>query len=135
MVLPLAVDLQQAHRHAFAADPELLHDPPARLVAGHDRDQQSVQAQVLEREPGEHDHRFRAVPVPGLLDIDPVPDVATLHRATLDRRQVDLTAEATVHEDPEPVTGPELSFPLPGRAPGGEGVEALRRVGLAGGEI
>ena len=116
VVLPHAVDLEEAQRDAFLADAELLHHPAAVGVARHDADLQPVQVELLEREPAEHAHTLGDVAVAGVPLIDPVADRAALERAAHDVVEVDLAGERVVDEQAEAVRGAELALAVAGRA-------------------
>ena len=114
----------------FVADVELLHHPPAALVARHDADLDPVQAQLLERELDDHDHRFGDVAVAGVGLVDPVADRAGLHRAAGDVVQVDLARDVLVEEQPELVRGAVRSVAVALEDPGHERRAIGHRVGL-----
>ena len=115
----MAVDLQVPDGDPLLAQTQLLHDPPAGAVAGHDGDLDSVQAEVLEREAQDRRRGLRCEALTGHGLIDPVADKGILERASLDRRQGDLAHEPLPHEDPEPVarcpSGARVLAPRTGR--------------------
>ena len=74
VVLPHAVDLEEALGDALLADRQLLHHPPAVAVARHDADLEAVQVELLEGEGGDDDDALGDQPLPGAGLVDPVAD-------------------------------------------------------------
>src|SRR5580698_3841464 len=117
VVLPDAVDLEEAHSDAFLPEPQLGDHPPAGCVAGDDRDLDAVQPELLEAEAQDDRGGLGCVPLPGHCLVDPIPDEPVLERSPLDSGQVHLAGETVSDEHAEAVPAAHLALPLTGPTP------------------
>ena len=111
--------------------PELLRDPPARRVAGHDRRLEAVQAQVVEAVADDQRDALGDVAVPGVALVDPVADRRRLERSAVHGAEAHLADEPVVvaEEQAEAVRRVELALAVPRRAPGAERVGVGHGIG------
>ena len=128
VVLPLAVDLEEAHGHPLVPELQLLDHPAAGRIAGDDGHLDPMEAQGLEGELEDHHHGLGNQAGPGHLLVDPVADGAVLERSPLDGREGDLPDEPPLHEDPEAEATAQLPLPLPHAAAGREAGGILGRL-------
>src|SRR5215207_4621792 len=103
VVLPDAVDLEEALGEALAPDVEFLDDPPAVGVARNDADLEPMELQLLEGEAHEHGYRLGDVGLTGTLAVDPVTHGCALQRATRDVVEIDFAGQLIVDEHAERV--------------------------------
>src|SRR3954451_5929948 len=94
VVLPLPVEEQVAAGQALLAEAGLLEHARRRLVLGHYRGLDSVQAEVLERDRHREPDRLRRDTPAAVLDVDAVAQVCVLQSAAGYAAQRDPTDQS-----------------------------------------
>ena len=132
VVLVHALDLQEAHRGALVAQPELLRDPPARAGCGaRSRLRAGAAAASRTRSGISSTTPSGTYPLPAERLVDPVADVAHLERTALHAAEAHLAREPAVDEEqPEAVGGVEMALAVPRRR-SGRGTPRGRATGSA----
>jgi hypothetical protein len=99
----VAVDLQVAPRHSFAAEARLREDAHRRRVVEHHRGLDPVQGEVVEPVRDDQLHRLGRHPLAVVVAADEVAEVGVLEHAADDVVERDPADEVLAEDDPERV--------------------------------